>query len=309
VTRVSGSGATDSEPSNAVEGLTRRMVQRPGSVYRVLFYVATGFFLLVSLFPLYWLLVLSLTSLGGLAGGPALVPTDLDAGAYLRLFDSFPFHLYVFNSLVVATLTTALVLSVGSLGGYVFGRYEFPGRTPLLLGVLMISYFPPATFVIPLFRLFTANVPLPGLGTDYPQIYNTPGAVVLPLSALLMPLAIFLLATFFEQIPDGLEDAARVEGSTRLGALYRVIAPLSAPGVATAGVLSFIVVYNEFFFSYLMLRSDPREWGVLLHGMFRAGGVSGMAAASIVGVVPMAVLVALAQDKIVSGLTRGALKE
>jgi multiple sugar transport system permease protein len=177
-----------------------------------------------------------------------------------------------------------------------------------MLGVLVVSYFPPATFVIPLFQLFTANVPLPGLGTDYPQLYNTPGAVVLPLSALLMPLAIFVLATFFEQIPDELEDAARIEGSTRLGALYRVVAPLSAPGLATAGVLTF-VVYNEFFFSYLVLRSEPQEWGVLLHGLFRAGGVSGMAAASIVGIVPMVALVALAQDRIVSGLTRGALKE
>nr|WP_232342832.1 carbohydrate ABC transporter permease [Halosimplex litoreum] len=300
---------TDAEPSTAVADLARRMIRRPGSVYRVLFYVATGFFLLVSLFPLYWLLVLSLTPLGALAGGPALVPTDLEPGAYLRLFDSFPFHLYVFNSVLIAALTTVVVLLVGSIGGYVFGRYEFPGRTPLMLGVLVVSYFPPATFVIPLFQLFTANVPLPGLGTDYPQLYNTPGAVVLPLSALLMPLAIFVLATFFEQIPDGLEDAARIEGSTRLGALYRVVAPLSAPGLATAGVLTFVVVYNEFFFSYLVLRSEPQEWGVLLHGMFRAGGVSGMAAASIVGIVPMAALVALAQDRIVSGLTRGALKE
>jgi multiple sugar transport system permease protein len=74
-------------------------------------------------------------------------------------------------------------------------------------------------------------------------------------------------------------------------------------------VLTFIIVYNEFFFSFLMLESDPGEWGVLLHGVFRAGGASGMAAASIVGIVPMAIIVALAQGRIVSGFTQGALKE
>jgi multiple sugar transport system permease protein len=178
----------------------------------------------------------------------------------------------------------------------------------------VISYFPPAAFLIPLFQLFTSNVDIFGLAFDYPQIYNTPGAVVLPLSALIMPLVIFILATFYGQIPDGLEDAARIEGSTRVGALFKVIMPLSAPGVATAGILTFIITYNEFFFSFLMLEGNPQEWGVLLHGVFRFQGTRSqaynlMAAASIVGVVPMAALVALAQDKIVSGLTQGALKE
>ena len=310
---MSDSTTGDSTASNATEAFARRLLRRPRSVYRALFCVATGFFLLVSLFPFYWLLVLSVFSIDGLAG-TELVPTGVDPGVYLRLFRSFPLHLYVFNSLVIAALTTVVVLVIGSIGGYVFGRYEFPGRTALMLGVLVISYFPPAAFLIPLFQLFTANVDIFELVFDYPQLYNTPGAVTLPLSALIMPLVIFILATFYGQIPDGLEDAARIEGSTRIGALFKVIMPLSAPGVATAGILTFIIVYNEFFFSFLMLEGNPEEWGVLLHGILRFQGTRAqaynlMAAASIVGVVPMAVVVALAQDKIVSGLTRGALKQ
>jgi multiple sugar transport system permease protein len=136
----------------------------------------------------------------------------------------------------------------------------------------------------------------------------------MPLSALIMPLVIFILATFYGQIPDGLEDASRIEGSTRIGALYRIIVPLSAPGVATAGILTFIIVYNEFFFSFLMLEGSAQEWAVILHGIFRYQGARSqafnlMAAASLIGVLPMATIVALAQDKIVSGLTQGALKE
>jgi multiple sugar transport system permease protein len=303
--------ATDSEPKNPLESLAEKMIQRPKSVYRVLFYVATGFFLLMSLFPFYWLLVLSLTPMSNLAG-MGLVPNGFNPSVFMTIFQTVPFYLYIFNSVVIAGLTTIVVLFIGSIGGYVFGRYEFPGRTVLMLGVLVISYFPPATFLIPLFRLFTGNVELFGL--DYPQVYNTPGAVVLPLSALIMPLVIFILATFYGQIPDGLEDAARIEGSTRIGALFRVIVPLSAPGVATAGILTFIIVYNEFFFSFLMLEGDPHAWGVILHGIFRFQGTRAqaynmMAAASLIGVLPMAMVVALAQDKIVSGLTQGALKE
>nr|WP_228546167.1 carbohydrate ABC transporter permease [Halegenticoccus tardaugens] len=287
------------------------MLQNPESVYRVLFYVFTGFFLWMSLFPFYWLMVLSLTPMSNLSN-MGLVPNGFNPSVFLTVFETVPFHHYIFNSMIIAGLTTIVVLFIGSIGGYVFGRYEFPGRTVLMLGVLVISYFPPASFLIPLFKLFTGNVDLFGL--QYPQIYYTPGAVVFPLSALIMPLVIFILATFYGQIPDGLEDAARIEGSTRIGALFRVIVPLSAPGVATAGILTFIIVYNEFFFSYMFLGSNPQEWGVILQGILRFQGTRAqaynmMAAASLIGVLPMAAVVALAQDKVVSGLTQGALKE
>ena len=309
-----GQVAVDSESSNSIEALAQRMIARPESVYQVLFYVATGFFLLMSLFPFYWMMVLSLTPRNNIAGMGIFLPNGFNPGVFLQIFESVPFHLFIFNSMVIAALTTVIVLIIGSIAGYVFGRYEFPGRTPLMLGVLVISYFPPAAFLIPLFQLFTANTDIFGLAFNYPQLYNTPGAVTLPLSALIMPLVIFILATFYGQIPDGIEDAARIEGSTRIGALFKVIMPLSAPGVATAGILTFIIVYNEFFFSFLMLEGNAQEWGVLLHGIFRYQGTRSqahnlMAAASLVGVVPMAVIVALAQDKIVSGLTQGALKE
>jgi multiple sugar transport system permease protein len=146
------------------------------------------------------------------------------------------------------------------------------------------------------------------------MLYNTPGGLLLPFSSLSLPLAIFILTTFYAQIPDGLEDAARVEGTTRLGALFRVIIPLSAPGVATAGVLTFIWVYNEFFFSFLMVNGEVQNWAPIVHGILGyqgqyAASYNLMAAASLVGVLPIAILVVVAQEKIVSGLTAGALKE
>jgi len=299
------------EDRNVLQRAARRGIENPELVYRGVKYAALAFFVLMSLFPLYWLLVLALTPNAEISN-VFLLPKGFNPEAFVTIFTRRPFHLYVLNSVIIASLTTIIILVLGSLAGYVFGRYDFRGRTPLMLVVLVISYFPPVAFLIPLFQLFTGNATLFGL--PFPEVYNTPWGIVMPLSALLMPLVIFILSTFYSQIPDGLEDAARIEGSTRLGALYRVIVPLSAPGVATAGILSFIIVYNEFFFSYLMVSGDVANWAPVLHGIFQFQGsqlvyYNWMAAASLVGIIPMAILVIAGQERIVSGLTQGALKE
>jgi multiple sugar transport system permease protein len=292
-----------------MESWASRAIQNPERVYRAMFYVITAFFLITTLFPFYWLLVLAVTP----QNAPVtLIPTQFDPSAFVDVFAAVEFARFMFNSLFLATVTTAFVLLIASLAGYVFGRLEFPGRQPLMLIVLAISYFPPAAFLLPLFRLFTGNIP--GLG--FVELYNTPGSMILPFSALFMPLSIFILTTFYGQIPDGLEDAARVEGTTRLGALFRVIMPLSAPGVATAGVLTFIAVYNEYFFSSLMTNGEAATWSPIVRGILQlqqAGQFEVtygmMAAGSIIAVLPVAILVVVAQEKIVSGLTSGALKE
>jgi multiple sugar transport system permease protein len=304
-------------------------------VYRALFYVAMAFFLVTTLFPFYWLLVLAVTPSGRLLAGsflpsinlfgvsttfPLPVPKGFNPQAFITVFEQVPFHLYMLNSFALAVTTTVIVIVVASLAGYVFGRLRFPGRVFLMLGILAISYFPPAAFVIPLFQAFAGNAPITLPFTDVPlftppRLLNTPGSMVLPFSALFMPLSIFILTTFYGQIPDGLEDAARVEGTTRLGALFRVIMPLSAPGVATAAVLTFISVYNEYFFSSIMATSpEAARWSPIVGGILSyqtqyTTQYNLMAAASIVGVLPVVILVIVAQERIVSGLTSGALKE
>ena len=287
-------------------------IANPQRTYRALFYVAMIFFMITTLFPFYWLVVLALTPTN-LISDMGLTPEGFYPASFIEVFQQEPFHLYVFNSFVLAVATTIIILLIGSLAGYVFGRLEFPGRGPLLLLILAVSYFPPAAFFTPLFRLFSGNISL--LGVQAPNLLNTPAAMVTPFTALFMPLSIFILTTFYGQIPDGLEDAARIEGTTRLGALFRVIIPLSAPGVATAAVLTFISVYNEYFFSFLMVTSgEPGNWAPLVYGITNyqtqyQTSYNLMAAASIIGVVPVAILVVVAQEKIVSGLTAGALKE
>jgi multiple sugar transport system permease protein len=286
-------------------------IQNPQRTYQGLFYVVMIFFLITTLFPFYWLLVLALTPNSKIVN-MGLLPRGFNPEAFITVFQRLPFHIYMFNSIVIALVTTVIVLVLASLAGYVFGRLSFPGRTGLMVLILAISYFPPASFLLPLFQLFTSNVSV--FGVTSPMLFNTPGALILPIGGLTMPLSIFILTTFYGQIPDGLEDAARVEGTTRLGALFRVIVPLSAPGVATAGVLTFIYVYNEFFFSFLMTDGAPQNWAPVLWGILGyqsqyAAAYNLMAAASIIAVLPVAILVIVAQEKIVSGLTSGALKE
>jgi multiple sugar transport system permease protein len=308
--------AEDAEISQGpLEKWVSTVIKNPKRAYQAMFYVATVFFLVTTLFPFYWLLVLALTP-NRLITDMGLLPKGFNPGVFVTMFERVPFHLYMFNSFVLGITTTVLVLLLASLAGYVFGRLRFPGKTVMMLAILAISYFPPAAFFLPLFELFTGNtaVTLGPITVSSPDLFNTPAPMVLPFSALFMPLSIFILTTFYGQIPDGLEDAARVEGTTRLGALFRVIIPLSAPGVATAGVLTFISVYNEFFFSFLMNNGEASSWAPIVAGILKYQGqfdtpYNLMAAASIVGVLPVAILVIIAQERIVSGLTAGALKE
>ena len=309
--------ATVDEPEldrGIVEGWAARMISNPERAYRAAFYVATVFFLVTTLFPFYWLFMVAITPRGSLRDVGVFTPGGVNLAAFIDIFQRIPFHRYMFNSFLIATVATVTVLVVASLAGYVFGRLRFRGRNLLLLGVLVTSFFPPAAFFIPLNRLFNANVDVLRPILSAGSLYNTPFAIFIPLSAIYLPLSIFILMTFYSQIPDGLEDAARVEGTTRIGALFRVIVPLSAPGVATAGVLTFITVYNEYFFSSLMTDGRPGNWAPMLEGVLRYQGqfevlFNLMAASSIVAVLPVAILVVVAQEKIVSGLTAGGLKE
>lgn len=299
------------QASGRFESLIAGMIQNPGRVYRVLFYVAVVFLAIHALFPIYWLFVLGLTPLTDISN-LWLLPNGFNVAAFWEVFDTVPLHEYMLNSFIIGTITTVLIVAIGSLAGYVFGRLEFPGRRPLFLVFLVISYFPGTTFLIPLFRFFTGNVMI--FGTASPDLYGTPFPPSFSLTAVFMPLSIFILTAFYSQIPDGLEDAARIEGCTRIGALYRVIMPLSKPGVTTVAMLTFILAYNDFFFSFLLTSGSPSEGAPLVHGIlgFLDLGIRPynlMAVASIWGLIPVVIIVLIGQQKIVSGLTAGGLKE
>lgn len=302
--------AQSREQKSRFAKLVDRMIRKPDETYKYLLYLLVAFFSIMALFPYYWLVIVALTPLNDLQN-MGLLPNGFNVNVFYTVFEQVPFHHYMFNSVIIASLTTAMVLVLASLGGYVFGRLDFKGRRPLLYFLLVLTYFPPAVYFIPIFTMFTGNLEL--LGVSSPRLFNQIWGINMPLTALLMPFSIYLLTTFYSQIPDGLEDASRVEGTTRIGALFRVIFPLSAPGVAATGTLVFITVYNEFFFSFLMTSCEPQNWGGIVCGLLNYQTIyvqlfNVMAAAALAGTIPIIVLVVFAQDRIVSGLTSGGMK-
>jgi multiple sugar transport system permease protein len=302
----------EDEDRTRIQQWARDWIEHPNKAYAVMGVFGAGVLLTTTLFPLYWLFAVAMTPPG--QSDIPLIPATFDFSAFIVIFQRIPFARYMFNSLFYAVSVTLIVLVVGSLAGYAFGRLRFKGKKVLLFSLLLISFFPPATLFLPLFQAFNQQIRMLGLFTLPVEIYQTPAAVITPISAFAMPLAIFILTTFYSQIPDGLEDAARIEGTTRLGALFRVVVPLSAPGVATAGILTFITTYVEFFFSFLMTGDQASEWAPIVNGVLAfqtryTVRYDLQAAASLVAIIPVAILVVVAQEKIISGLTQGALKE
>jgi ABC-type glycerol-3-phosphate transport system permease component len=233
------------------------------------------------------------------AGAP-LVPTDLTLDHYRALFRERGFLVPIRNSLVVAASTTLLCVSLGSLCAYAVARLSFPGKGLVLAFVLAVAMFPQISIVSPLYLL------LRELG-----LINTYPGLVLPYLTFAMPLAVWLLVGFFRQLPPELEDAARVDGASRLRAFREVVLPLSLPGIATTAILTFLYAWNEFLFALSFTVGPERQTVPVAIALFRGryqvpwGEVL---AAVVVATVPVALLVLLFQRRIVRGLTAGSVK-
>ncbi len=254
----------------------------------------------VVLVPLYWTLVASLTPENRLFGTPSLLPGRLVFDHYRALFEARDFWIPIRNSLVVAGLTTLLSVTLGSACAYALARMAFPGKTVTLALVLAVSMFPQISIVSPLYLVLREV----GLLNTYPGL-------VLPYMTFAMPLTIWLLVGFFRQLPADLEEAAFMDGAGRLRTIWEVVLPISAPGLATAAILTFLYSWNEFLFA-LSFAMGPERYTVpvaiaLFRGQYQVPWGEILAAAMVASV-PVAVIILVAQRRIVSGLTAGAVK-
>jgi ABC-type glycerol-3-phosphate transport system permease component len=252
------------------------------------------------LFPVYWAVISSLTPESRLFTAPDLLPRGLVLDHYRALFATRDFWTPVRNSLVVAGMTTLVSVTLGSLCAYALARLPFRGKTPLLAFVLAVSMFPQISIVGPLYLV------LRELG-----LLNTYPGLVLPYLSFAMPLTIWLLVGFFRQLPAELEEAAAMDGAGRLQTLVTIILPLSWPGLATTAILTFLYCWNEFLFA-LSFTLGPERYTVpvaitLFRGQYQVPWGEVLAAA-VVATIPVALLVLVAQRRIVAGLTSGAVK-
>ena len=262
--------------------------------------VATVLIVGIVLFPLYWAVVASLTPEGYLLTSPPLIPRELVLDHYRALFDSRDFWTPVRNSLIVAGATTVLAVVLGAACAYALARLRFRGKAPALAFVLAVSMFPQISIVSPLYLV------LRELG-----LLNTYPGLVLPYLTFAMPLTIWLLVGFFRQLPPEVEEAALVDGAGRLRTLWEIVLPLARPGLATTAILTFLYSWNEFLFA-LSFTLGPERHTVpvaitLVRGQYQVPWGQILAAA-VVATVPVAAIVLVAQRRIVSALTSGAVK-
>ena len=195
------------------------------------------------LFPFYWLLNTSLKT-GPDLSGSALVPPNPTLDNYDAIFSDSNFTIALKNSAIVALATTALSLVVGAFCAYALARLRMKHKFLILAVVLSISTFPQIAIAAPIFKLWR------DIG-----LYNTIPGLVIPYLTFALPLTIYILTSFFKEIPKDLEEAALVDGATNFEAFRKVVVPLAAPGLATAGILTFIAAWNEFLLAITLTSS------------------------------------------------------
>ena len=295
---------TVGRPHPEVREKTKLVAQEKRNRRRaILTWISVILIILFCLFPIYWLVNTSLKAGSDLSSG-GFVPPNPTLKNYESIFDNSAFTMALRNSVIVAFLTTTISLMIGSFAAYALARLRFPMKFLLLAVILSISTFPPIAVAAPLFKLwsdiglFNASY---GLGLIPPSLTFS------------LPLTIYILTSFFREIPKDLEEAALVDGATRFQAFRKVVLPLAAPGMVTAGLLVFFFAWNEFMFA-ITLTSTPDARTVPAAIAFFTGSVKfeepigTISAASVVVMIPLVILVLIFQKRIVAGLTAGAVK-
>lgn len=263
--------------------------------------IAAGIVVLNGFFPAVWILLTSLKTESELVHKPITYwPHGPTLHNYLQAFTDQPLLRYLGNSVAVAMLATVLSLVVASGAAYAIARLNLRRRQLILTCIVASSMFPLVTLLVPIFETMRAL-----------NLLNTYTALVLPYVVLNLPVCTLVLVSFFQAIPKDLENAAMIDGCTRLGALVRVVVPLSAPGVFTAGILAFVNAWDEFLLALSLNASASMRTlpvGITLYqGEFTFPWPI-ISAALIVAIVPIAVLIAAFQERVVGGLTQGGLK-
>lgn len=266
-----------------------------------LFQLSTLVLGLYAVFPVLWILLTSLKPQNELTAQPVvLIPHALSVSSYATALSTAPFGRFYLNSVIVSVSATALCLALGTLGGYAIGRLRFRMKRTLLVVILAFTFFPPITGVVPLFNVFRH------LG-----LLNTYWALIIPYTFLNLPICVWLLTAYLQDLPRELEESATIDGSSRMGALARIILPVSVPGLVTAALIVFANCWNEFLYA-LTFETNPTmrtlPVGIALYPgqyTFPWGVIS---AATVLALVPLALTVSFFQKRLISGLTLGAVK-
>jgi multiple sugar transport system permease protein len=265
--------------------------------------VGVAFFFLITAFPFFWMVVLSFRPLDQVIQHPIALPTweqIASLSTYKGVWFERGLGKFVVNSLIVATATVILNLLLAILGAYAITRLKFWGRRVLSIGILLIYVFPAVIIAVPLFVVFTR------LG-----LRGSLAGVVLVYLASTLPVALYMLRSYFQTIPAELEEAGLIDGLDRLGVIWRITIPLAAPAIAAVALYVFMIAWNEFLFAYLWLLEKPEAWTLSL-GVQQLDTQevpkTWLMAGSVIISVPVIILFFFAERFLTEGLTAGSVK-
>ena len=296
---------TESQTRVRRDAVPRKRKARRFSLRRVPFYFLIALIFVYTVFPFYWAIRSALTAQGDLFRTPVqYIPLDPTLDNFRAVFESGQFLRALLNSTIVAGAVTLVSVVVGSLAAYALGRFRFRGRTFTLYLMLSMTIFPQIAILGALYTMINRF-----------GLYDSLSALVFSYMVLVLPLTVWILTAFMAGLPKDLEEAAYVDGASPVQTFYRVMLPLVAPGIVTAGLLAFIAAWNEFLFALSFTQSPDRYTVPVAITSFT--GESGSAfdrpwgqimAATVVVTVPLITLTLILQKRIVAGLTAGAVK-
>ncbi len=234
-----------------------------------------------------------------LASDPAGLPSPWVFSNYTGVLTNPDFWTYAFNSFVIALITTLVAVISGVMAAYPLARYQFKLREPLFMVFVLGLLFPAAVAIIPLFILVTQDL----------QLANTWWGVALPQAAFALPMTVVILRPFLMALPRELEEAALIDGSSRVGVFWRIALPLSMPGLITVGVLALVASWNAYLLPLLLLQGETRTLplGVADYSTEHSADTAGVLAFTTIAMIPALILFLAMQGRIVNGL-QGAVK-
>jgi ABC-type glycerol-3-phosphate transport system permease component len=275
---------------------------RPRSRGLLMLWFFSALVLFIALAPFVWIMIVSLTpEVSQFTQGIQYFPDDPTLENYFNIFTVINFGQGFRNSLFIAVIVTLLSIVISISAAYAFARYQFWGRTVLILFLLVVYMIPGIVLLMPMMVIFRT------LG-----LMNTYAALILAEATHSVPFAIWLLMNYFASLPRDLEDAGLVDGCTRLGALVRIVLPLAVPGILAAALFVFIGSWNNFLFAFMLTSGERVRTLPVLLRIFVAGdsGVywGTVMAGAVLTTLPVAFLFLFFQRYLISGLAAGAVK-
>jgi multiple sugar transport system permease protein len=272
-------------------------------IIRCLRFLGLVIFILMVVFPFYWMIVSSFRPLEEILLNPGNLRLDLrnvDFGAYHAVLFEHGFFRYISNSAYVSVITVLFSLILATIGGYAVTRLRFHGRKLMSTSILLIYMFPAIVLVIPLYVIFSRM-----------GLRDSIHVLIFVYLAQTLPVALYMLRTYFQTLPPEMEDAGLIDGCSRFSVIWRIVIPLSAPALASVALYTFMIAWNEFLFAFMFL--DTPEKFTLSRGIVQLEGSVHLSkqlvmAASVIVTLPILVLFLVFERRLVGGLTAGAIK-